>query len=135
MRREHAESELKSLRDLVESHPEQFVLVVEHDLAVLDYLSDYVCCLYGEPSVYGVVTMPFSVREGINIFLAGFIPTENLRFRTEELTFKVAETADVRDAGDEGVTSTYTYPDMCKKLGLPLSATSSEKSDSDSIDQ
>jgi len=66
---------------------------------------------------YGVVTLPFSVREGINIFLAGFIPTENLRFRTEELTFKVAETADVRDAGDEGVTSTYTYPDMCKKLG------------------
>ena len=36
--------------------------------------------------------MPFSVREGINIFLAGFVPTENLRFRDEELTFKVSET-------------------------------------------
>ena len=84
------------IRDLVEDHPEQFVLVVEHDLAVLDYLSDYVCCLYGEPSVYGVVTMPFSVREGINIFLAGFVPTENLRFRPEELTFKVAQGADDR---------------------------------------
>jgi ATP-binding cassette subfamily E protein 1 len=34
--------------------------------------------------------MPFSVREGINIFLAGFIPTENLRFRDEELNFKMA---------------------------------------------
>jgi translation initiation factor RLI1 len=33
--------------------------------------------------------MPFSVREGINVFLAGFVPTENLRFRNEELTFKV----------------------------------------------
>lgn len=60
-----------------------YVLVVEHDLAVLDYLSDYICCLYGTPSAYGVVTMPFSVREGINIFLAGFVPTENLRFRDE----------------------------------------------------
>jgi len=37
----------------------------------------------------GVVTLPFSVREGINIFLAGFVPTENLRFRDEALTFKV----------------------------------------------
>jgi ATP-binding cassette subfamily E protein 1 len=60
----------------------KYVIVVEHDLAVLDYLSDFICVLYGMPGAYGVVTMPFSVREGINIFLAGFIPTENLRFRT-----------------------------------------------------
>lgn len=58
-----------------------YVIVVEHDLAVLDYLSDYVCCLYGVPGVYGVVTLPSGVREGINIFLDGFIPTENMRFR------------------------------------------------------
>eukprot|EP01035_Chromulina_nebulosa_P020830 gene20830-26998_t len=68
----------------------KYVLVVEHDLAVLDYLSDYICCLYGTPAAYGVVTMPFSVREGINIFLAGFVPTENLRFREEELNFKLS---------------------------------------------
>lgn len=41
-----------------------YVVVVEHDLSVLDYLSDYVCCLYGKPAAYGVVTMPFSVRSG-----------------------------------------------------------------------
>lgn len=64
--------------------------MVEHDLSVLDYLSDFICCLYGKPGVYGVVTLPFSVREGINIFLAGFVPTENLRFRDESLTFKVS---------------------------------------------
>ena len=66
-----------------------YVIVVEHDLSVLDYLSDFICCLYGKPGAYGVVTLPFSVREGINIFLAGFVPTENLRFRDESLTFKV----------------------------------------------
>lgn len=65
------------------------MIVVEHDLSVLDYLSDFICCLYGKPGAYGVVTLPFSVREGINIFLAGFVPTENLRFRDESLTFKV----------------------------------------------
>jgi len=71
--------------------PENYVVVVEHDLSILDYLSDFICCLYGTPGAYGVVTMPSSVREGINIFLAGFIPSENLRFRDEELTFKVVE--------------------------------------------
>ena len=67
----------------------RYVMVVEHDLAVLDYLSDYVTVLYGQPGGYGVVTMPFSVRVGINAFLAGYIPTENLSFRDESLTFKV----------------------------------------------
>ena len=93
------------------SLPSRYVVVVEHDLSVLDYLSDFICCLYGVPGAYGVVTMPFSVREGvctctvtvtdeslctsgINIFLDGYVPTENLRFRETSLVFKVAETAD-----------------------------------------
>lgn len=41
-----------------------YVIVVEHDLSVLDYLSDYICVLWGLPGAYGVVTMPFGVREG-----------------------------------------------------------------------
>lgn len=44
----------------------RYVVVVEHDLSVLDYLSDFICCLYGVPGAYGVVTMPFSVREGMD---------------------------------------------------------------------
>lgn len=50
--------------------PEVYVIAVEHDLSVLDYLSDFICCLYGMPSMYGVVTMPFSVREGTFFRLA-----------------------------------------------------------------
>lgn len=76
-----------TIRSLID--PDKFVIVVEHDLSVLDYLSDFICCLYGVPGCYGVVTMPFSVREGINIFLDGYVHTENMRFRTESLTFKV----------------------------------------------
>lgn len=60
---------------------ENYVICVEHDLAILDYLSDFICVLYGQPAAYGVITLPYSVREGINVFLDGFIPTENLRFR------------------------------------------------------
>ncbi len=75
---------------------DNYVIVVEHDLSILDYLSDFVCCLYGTPGAYGVVTMPFSVREGINIFLAGYVHTENVRFRDFELSFKVKG-----DSGEE----------------------------------
>lgn len=70
---------------------EKYVIVSEHDLSVLDYMSDHICCLYGKPAAYGVVTHPFTVRDGINIFLSGYIPTENMRFRDFELTFKVVE--------------------------------------------
>ncbi|KAK6158537.1 hypothetical protein DH2020_005851 [Rehmannia glutinosa] len=90
--------------------------LIEHDLSVLDYLSDFICCLYGKPGVYGVVTLPFSVREGINIFLAGFVPTENLRFRDESLTFKVAETP--QESAEEIETyARYRYPTMTKTQG------------------
>lgn len=81
---------------------------------MLDYLSDYVCVLYGQPAVYGVVTLPHSVREGINIFLDGHIPTENLRFRDESLTFRIAEVA---DQFDNDQTRAFNYPSMEKTLG------------------
>ncbi len=95
-------------------HPQSYVIVVEHDLSVLDYLSDFICVLYGMPSAYGVVTLPFSVREGINVFLDGKIPTENLRFRDESLTFRLAETAD--DTANDKFRK-YEYPDMSKTMG------------------
>ena len=82
-------SAARTIRELL--RPDDYVIVVEHDLSVLDYLSDFICVLYGRPAVYGVVTLPSSVREGINIFLDGNIPTENLRFREESLTFRIAE--------------------------------------------
>lgn len=101
------------IRDLL--RPDIYVVVVEHDLSVLDYLSDFICCLYGQPGAYGVVTMPFGCREGINIFLSGFIPTENLRFRDVELSFKVSESADEENAGPKAVLQ-YEYPDMTKTM-------------------
>jgi ATP-binding cassette subfamily E protein 1 len=92
----------------------KFVVCVEHDLSVLDYLSDFVCCLYGKPGAYGVVTMPSSVRDGLNIFLAGYIPSENMRFRDEELNFKVSDAADDTKRKNE---RSYEYPGMIKRQG------------------
>jgi ATP-binding cassette subfamily E protein 1 len=109
----------KMIRSLLVA--DNYVIAVEHDLSILDYLSDFVCLLYGTPGGYGVVTMPYSVREGINIFLAGFIPTENMRFRDDELTFKVVENdTDKEKAAIEEKTvfkpNSWRYPAMTKTL-------------------
>jgi len=107
-----------------------FVICVEHDLSLLDYLSDFICCLYGVPGAYGVVTMPFSCREGINIFLDGFVPTENMRFRQTSLSFKVSEQAEetIEHLAD------YKYPDMQKTLGsFKLTVEAGNFSDSEII--
>lgn len=88
-------------------------LVVEHDLAILDYLSDNISCLYGQPSVYGVVTAPFNVREGINHYLAGYIPTENMRIRSEELKFHMAAET---DDDHKKMAVMFEYPAMTKTL-------------------
>jgi len=116
-----------AIRNLI--HPDKFIIVVEHDLSVLDYLSDFVCCLYGVPGAYGVVTMPFSVREGINIFLDGFVPTENLRFREDSLVFKVSENATEEDVKRM---NSYKYPKMSKTLGtFKISVDAGQFSDSE----
>jgi ATP-binding cassette subfamily E protein 1 len=77
----------KAIRSL--RHENKFIVVAEHDLAVLDYLSDYVCVFYGEPGVYGIVSHVHGVRTGINIYLEGFISDENMRFRKEPIRFHV----------------------------------------------
>ncbi len=63
------------------------VTVVEHDLTLLDYLSDYIHILYGEPGAYGIVSPLLGTRVGINNFLEGFIPSENVRFREKSFRF------------------------------------------------
>ena len=57
------------------------IIVVEHDLATLDYLADRIHIYYGEPGAYGIVSKPYTVRVGINTFLEGYIREDNVRFR------------------------------------------------------
>ncbi len=63
------------------------VLVADHDLAILDYLSDYVYLFFGEENTYGVVSHIRSVRNGINEYLSGYLKDENIKFRSKEIKF------------------------------------------------
>lgn len=63
------------------------VLVVEHDLVILDYLADFLHIMYGREGAYGIVSLPKPVRTGMNAYLEGFIQDENMRFRDKEIKF------------------------------------------------
>ncbi|WP_456419252.1 ribosome biogenesis/translation initiation ATPase RLI [Methanocaldococcus infernus] len=88
------------------------VVVVEHDLIVLDYLSDYVHIMYGVPGAYGIVSLPKSVRVGINEYLYGELKDENIRFRKEPIVFEKRAIIDYKNRP-----ILLSYSDMKKSLG------------------
>ncbi len=88
------------------------VMVVEHDLTLLDFLSDYIEVLYGEPAAYGIVSNILSTKVGINVFLDGYLPNENVRFRDKKFSFDVSSSAtDIFQEGSEII----KYPRLEKK--------------------
>ena len=74
----------KLIRDLAE---DSAVLVVEHDLATIDYISDEIQIVYGQAGAYGVISNSQGVSRGINEYLDGFITSDNVRFRDYSIVF------------------------------------------------
>ncbi len=66
---------------------EKAVVVIEHDLAVLDFLADNVHIIYGTEGAYGVIALPRTVRSSINTYLSGMLKEENVRFRDSKIEF------------------------------------------------
>ncbi|MDD3399101.1 MAG: ribosome biogenesis/translation initiation ATPase RLI, partial [Candidatus Methanomethylophilaceae archaeon] len=64
------------------------VVVIEHDLAILDFLADNVNVVYGSEGAYGVFTLGRQVRTAINVYLDGYLPEENIRFRDQPIVFE-----------------------------------------------
>ena len=89
------------------------VLVAEHDLAVLDYLSDEIYLVYGQPGTYGVVSHVHPTRSGINDYLIGFLPDENMRFRDEPIRFHVRPPREI----DYESQQRLEWPKVAKKIG------------------
>jgi ATP-binding cassette subfamily E protein 1 len=105
------------IRDLAKSG--KSVMVVEHDITLLDYLSDYIHILYGEPGAYGITSVLQSTKVGINNFLDGFLPSENVRFRQKAFRFETTTTTDdmVLDVPVARYTSIYkSFPSFKLKV-------------------
>jgi ATP-binding cassette, sub-family E, member 1 len=88
------------------------VIVVEHDLIILDYLADLIHILFGKRACYGVVSHPFSAKNGVNSYLDGYLKDENIRFRDEPIRFEH------HIAGKQYDKVSFTkWPALKKKLG------------------
>jgi ATP-binding cassette subfamily E protein 1 len=98
----------KLIRDLATERP---VVIVEHDLAILDMLADTVHVAYGKPAVFGIITRPKGVRVGINQYLEGFLVEENVRFRDTQVVFEKR----AHDKGSERE-DLFVIPAMTRKF-------------------
>lgn len=94
-----------------------YVVVVEHDLTVLDYLSDATCLFYGERAAYGVASASLAPRDGVNAFLAGFLPTENVRFRERSLRFGSSHDRVLPAADPDDPWAAARWPKLVKTVG------------------
>ena len=101
----------RTIRELVNEG--KCVIVAEHDLAMLDYLSDEVYLVYGQPSSYGVVSHVHPTRGGINDYLTGFLPDENMRFRDEPIRFHVRPPRQI----DTQTQTKLEWPTVSKSFG------------------
>lgn len=87
------------------------IMIVEHDVTLLDYTSDYIDVIYGEPGSYGIVSGTLSTKVGVNVFLDGYLPNENVRFRDRKFVFEQTLTSN-EFHNDEIV---MEYPNLTKK--------------------
>ena len=98
------------------------VMAIEHDLIILDYMTDNLSIMYGHDSVYGIVSGIKNTREGVNSFLEGFLKEENVRFRDHPLSFQ--------DAAEEfklDQVQVFTWKNLNVELGkFKLEATEGE---------
>jgi len=99
------------VRELAEDE-DRAVLVVEHDLAILDLLADSLHVAYGEPGAFGVITDPKSVRNGINEYLTGYLSNENMRIRPDEIEFHEHAPRETSKS-----TPLVEYPELSKSYG------------------
>ena len=99
------------VRELAEDG-DRSMLVVEHDLAILDLLADAIHVAYGESGAFGIITPPKSVKNGINEYLSGYLENENMRIRETDIEFEEHAPRSV-STGDVVV----EYPDLAKSYG------------------
>lgn len=88
------------------------VIVIEHDLAVLDVLADLVHIVYGKKGAFGIFTPARSTRQAINTYLDGFLPEENVRIRNKPIKFLRHQ-----DRVAEIGTPVVQWGDLSKQLG------------------
>jgi len=103
---------LKAGEQIRELNDSKEVMAVEHDLATLDLISDFIHIFYGEPAGYGMVSNALSTKEGINNYLDGYLPSDNVRFRGDSISFERTKRSQV-----EMKSTVLDFPEFSKDFG------------------
>ena len=88
------------------------VIVIEHDLAVLDVLADLVHIVYGKKGAFGVFTPARTTRQAINAYLDGYLTEQNVRIRSKPIKFLLH-----RDRNNSVGNQIISWADLTKSLG------------------
>ena len=98
------------------------VIVIEHDLAVLDVIADLTHIVYGKKGAYGIFTPARTTRKAINAYLEGYLVEQNIRIRSKPIKFLEHPPR----TGWDGL-KLVEWPKLSKKLGdFELEAESGE---------
>ncbi len=73
-----------------------YIFIVDHDLMFLDYIADLIAIAFGIPGSYGMFSKVYTAKAGIDHYLKGFLPSENMRIRNEEISFRLHEAREDR---------------------------------------
>ncbi|HRU11892.1 MAG TPA: ribosome biogenesis/translation initiation ATPase RLI [Methanomassiliicoccales archaeon] len=79
---------IKVARTIEELARDRQVIVIEHDLAILDFLAENVYLVFGSEGAFGIYAQPRQVRQAINVYLGGYAKEENMRFRDAPIVFE-----------------------------------------------
>ena len=88
---------VKIIQELAETSR---VIVIEHDLAVLDVLADLVHIVYGQKGAFGIFTPARTTRQAINAYLDGFLVEQNVRIRDKPIKFQTHTDRYVASGGE-----------------------------------
>ena len=100
---------VKIIQELAESAR---VIVIEHDLAVLDVIADLTHIVYGKKGAYGIFTPARTTRKAINAYLEGYLVEQNIRIRSKPIKFLEHPPR----TGWDGL-KLVEWPKLSKKLG------------------
>jgi ATP-binding cassette subfamily E protein 1 len=102
-----------NIRSLIDGS-KKYVMVVDHDINILDYISDQVVILYGERAVYGICATPLPINYGINSYFDGYLQKDNVRFRKTPFKFETSEQMEIDESKSEPI---FSYDEITYKVG------------------
>ena len=68
-------------------------MVVEHDLLILDYLTDSINIMFGSQGAFGCVSSIKASKNAVNAYIQGYLKDENMMIRDKEISFNFTKNA------------------------------------------